>query len=312
MHSIYEKLVFPDPTTGITHYSENCEQQTSIQCEDTASVTTADQVSALVPPSPTVESTHQEPHTQPQTTDHHQTRESSVQFSSSATDTNSTVRTVAIDIDSVSISDVASLEEEMVPSVINTKTSCENSISEATATQHVRAMHTAGGYIQENHVTETNTNRAEISAGRVNVPQTPLSLKKGENNPRKDSEVDSGGCYTTESETSALISNVYDRQVSCSSDQDGLQDEKNSFRYVANSVSSSGYASESMTGEPNSPSTSSTCDRVWNSQSSLGSDGTKNFGEIDLNSVKFTVNAHQEFDYVNAMEDTLEDVCFEP
>ena len=302
-HSIYEKLVFPDPTTDITHYSENCEQQTNIQCEDTASITTADQVAALVPPSATVEPTHGEPPTQPQTTDYHQPREFSVHFSSSATDTNSTVRTVAIDIDSVS-DVVASLEEEMVSSVMNTE---ENFVSEVTVTQHIRAMHTVGEY---NHVTETNANRAEISAGGANVPQTPLSLELGENHQRKDSGVDSGGCYTTESETSGLISNVFDRQESCSSDQGGLQDENNSFRYVANSVSS-GYASESMTGVPNSPSTS-TCNRVWHSQTSLGSAGTENLGEIDLNSVKFTVNAHQEFEYVNAMEDTLEDVCFEP
>jgi hypothetical protein len=311
-HSIYEKLDFSKSTTDITHYSENCEQQTNIESEDCASITTVDHVIALVPPSPTVEPTHGELCKQTQTTDY-QPGDSSAHFSNSFTDTSSTARdaSVAIDIDSVSISDVvASLEEETFPNSTNTKSNCENPSSEDTATQHVKAMHTVAGYIQENCITESNTNTVGTTESVVSGLQVALSLEKGGNPPRKYSEADSGGGYVTESETSALISNAYDRQESCSSDQDGSQDEKHSFRYVAHSVSS-GYASESMAGEPNSPCTR-TCDRVWHSQTSLGSDGTENLGEIDLSSVKFTVNAHQEFEYVNAMEDTLEDVCFVP
>ena len=113
-HSIYEKLAFSEPATDITHYSENCEQQTNIQSGDCASVTTVHHVIALVPPSPTVEPTHEEPCTQTQTTDY-QPGEPSLQnqdeLSPPATNTNSTAARDASMPDATSISDIlAALE----------------------------------------------------------------------------------------------------------------------------------------------------------------------------------------------------------
>ena len=77
--------------------------------------------------------------------------------------------------------------------------------------------------------------------------------------------------------------------------------------------SSSGYSSDSaLVGElPSSALTDYEHSlSTWHSQTSLQSSDT--VAEPDLDSVKFTVNAHQEFEYVNAMEEKyLTDITFD-
>ena len=88
--------------------------------------------------------------------------------------------------------------------------------------------------------------------------------------------------------------------------------EKESYnRSVAASVSSSGYATESVAEELCSHTDTSYNDglQAWQSQSSLRSDGTDRTIDLkgaDLDSAKLTFNARREFEYINAVE---EDFC---
>ena len=185
------------------------------------------------------------------------------------------------------------------------------------------------------------------SIGELKTDSTADQTDKDRNGDRTDYVADSSTCssgYITESVMSGLLSN-YDTQQSCSSntlEQDDQLDNKGSLQYVA----SSRCASESATGDsecvfkcrsyskterssqhsehpasthveidsgcnyvPNSPSTSSSSENTeFSSQTSLKLTDI----EVDLDSVKFTVNAHQQFDYVNAIEENLfKDVCFD-
>jgi hypothetical protein len=93
--------------------------------------------------------------------------------------------------------------------------------------------------------------------------------------------------------------------------------------YIANSdVSSSGYSTDSAVDRRGASSFSAghapNTLTSWGSQASLQSSDTDNMttavelAQPDLDSVKFTINARQEFEYENAMEETfLTDVKFE-
>ena len=147
LHSVYEKLVFPAPTTDIIYYSENCKQQTSIQCEDTASLTTEDQVSALIPPSPTVEPTHGGPHTQPQTIDLKTGKsclQKQFQLSTLATDTTSTAAPDTSIVDTTLVSDILSALETK-DTTFETRVGIMDSATENNTSESV--LHTESGSV---------------------------------------------------------------------------------------------------------------------------------------------------------------------
>jgi hypothetical protein len=286
-HSIYEKLVFSEPTTDITHYSENCEQQTNIESEDCASITTVDHVIALVPPSPTVEPTHGESCTQTQTTNY-QPGEPSLQnqdeLSPPATNTNSTAPDIAIDIDAVSISDIlASLKEDHT-----TPNNCLGlPASDENKNTSNRTLHSTTGYVADNGAEsvvmevsvneEATTSHVHDSTSDNCQPHPAKSLQRvlhpagscatgyvSEDRigrlrapSNTDNRVEPTAKYRCDSTTSSGYAtesgdSVWDRQVSCSSDALEEDDQRNvhssSLHYVTNSVSS-GYASESTTSE---------------------------------------------------------------
>jgi hypothetical protein len=288
-HSIYEKLVFSEPTTDITHYSENCEQQTNIESEDCASITTVDHVIALVPPSPTVEPTHGESCTQTQTTNY-QPGEPSLrnqdELSTPATNTNSTAPDIAIDIDAVSISDIlASLKEDHT-----TPNNCSGlPASEENKNTTNRTLHTTTGYVADNGTAsvvmevsvneETTTSHVHDSTSDYCRPHPAKSLQRvlhlasscatgyvGEDRIgrlRAPSSTDDRvgneptakrRCDSTTSSGYATESgdSVWDRQVSCSSDALEEDDQRNvhsSSLHYVTNSVSSGYASESTTSE---------------------------------------------------------------
>ena len=266
-------------------------------------------------------------------------------------------------------------------------------------------QHHATGCASSGHITNTEQQHPAESQQRVypvkghgssgedsiSELQAPFNHKdKDRSRLRMDYVADSSTCssgyITAESITSGALSNkpeACNRWKTCSSDtleQDDQFSDKSSLHYVAKSVSS-GYASESMTGDseyafrcrpygtteqgsqhsehhpstqdtiisngkfplptamqttcmPKSssygkeqklsdnynPSASSssygTESASWKPHTSLGSENTtiypSELGEADLDSVKFTVNAHQQSEYVNAVEEIFfTNVCFD-
>ena len=163
-------------------------------------------------------------------------------------------------------------------------------------------VHTSEGYIQEcnalHEVTGSGTNMmledssTQLQSGLSIVEHTTIT------------------CTTSDYLTESVISSDYDTQT-CKSDtilERGNEEIYNN-QCTSNTVgSSSGYATDSLNGEVNSP-TITNCNikpMRWDSRNSLKSDCTEETTDLDLDNIKFTVNPHQEFEYVNTVE---EDFC---
>ena len=158
---------------------------------------------------------------------------------------------------------------------------------------------TSNGYISEDSINE------------LTIPSTPNNSDHVKNE-HKDI-VNRTTQYITESVSSGVFSSDYEGQESYFSDDLKQNNDRSSNDYPANSVST-GYVSESEITE-----TMSKCG-LYNitareylntnfddEQPSCTTD-TK---QADIDSVKFTVDSKQEFDYVNAIEDTMSDISFD-
>ena len=173
------------------------------------------------------------------------------------------------------------------------------------------------GYVQESNNDSAGCNIHQVTGKSTSKKGELANMKlehgsrESECEPKTDYVTDSMPCssgYMTESRQ--VPSDYYYRQKSCGPD---ALVEQHTFRHVAHSVGSSGYASESVTGDLISPSTGSKL-VPWQSQTSLESDSTDNttnLGEAE-NSVKFTINGHQGLEYVNHLEENFyNDVVFD-
>ena len=350
IHSTYERLVFK---TDIGP-SYTCDEPThSEHSEDQVSISTVDQVSALVsPPIPT----QRESHVHPQPTVYHQAGEhlNSVQIHGWS-NTNSTP---TMSSDAVSISGIlATLEDNTSPnrekylpnSITNQQGSTSYNMSNTAST--APSAHITGGISPEMHSVT-----GELQGNR-NLLQT---IGSGTKHNFKEDAPNSG--YITESEASRQqelldsAPSVHSTKDYASNSEDITEEVKHRPRAI--SIVSSGYATESArspsegygrcnswgsnTFEHDSPlenkptiadSISSGYEtritiedleknfrfcRVYNpTEPHMKELSTRNvYRNIplseELDCVKFTVNAQQQYEYVNALEEHFfADISFE-
>ena len=338
VHSIYEKLRFSSSTTDV-NCSEKCEYKAE-HFKDSVSIGTAEKVSALSSLH-TVEYDEGELHT-PLTAGHLLTVQRNKYVQEVPTHLHACGQMTSEDNVMYASDTLASMDKNETAQ--DTSVTCGNSASngelisthcsislqsprkqpQSPAAELAATYHTSSGYIHEGHgagcnlyhvtgsaTTKTCDARRECGLSELDASRDP------ETGPSTDYTDESTVCSSGYVTASERLSDDYHRRGSCSADSHTRNRPKlSAFRY--DSVSSSGYASEANTGDLYSPNTHS-CDvkfKPWNSQTSLQSDDTDNttdLGAADfVGSVKFTVNGHQEFEYVNKLEETFyNDVNFD-
>ena len=162
----------------------------------------------------------------------------------------------------------------------------------------------SSGYASESAAEESGIFSRQVSCSSYSIAEQGYQHTKHQ----LSTHVQIGGECTNDplpspSESLPYSTGTYSRKTSCSSCS--LQEElelskQHSSHYIANSVGSSGYNTESAACESencHSPATSK--------------DLTDRKVYVDHDSVKFTVNGNQEFEYVNCIENHLMAVNFD-
>ena len=333
IQSVYEKLVFTESTTDIRN-TESREHGSSIHAEDTPVILISDTVD-----DPTHRpKLHPHPQTNTQRGENDYVSDSSInalsQHHRRLTGPNSIH---GFDSRAVSLSVTLGATDREEPSPSTAVISCVKYTFEVplpgsellspgiAATERSSATRPAVGYVQEEEYNGIVCCNKHQVTGRETAKLSDtlqsdgvgagLAQVKGEETDYEGSTATSG--YNTDSVVEMPSETEYPEQFSS---EVPIVGGGYGGDYLPSSVGgSSGYVTDStMAGELVSPTSANTNHSLsnWHSQTSLQStdtdDTTTDLAESNLDSVKFTVNARQEFEYINAIDETfLSDVKFE-